>query len=258
MIGIIKGDVRYTYLSQMLDNSIISDSLKDFIGIDVLILPLSGINNNYIIKQTTINIMDILNNNRIKLIITGNANNELIDLCNKYEIKLYELLKDYEFVIENAYLTAKGALYLIHNGICDIKDKTILLTGYGNIGFHLAKILNSQDINVNIYTENIIEKKYAMLEGYKIIDNINDSYDIIINTIPNNIELDYSKLKNSIIYDLASLPYGFDINKINLNSLDYRILSNIPSKYAPKSAAIILKKIIENKIFSCMWQKNII
>ena len=252
MIGIIKGDVRYTYLSQILDNSILSDSLKDFNNIDILILPLTGINSNLIIKQTNINILDILKANSIKAIITGNANNELIDLCKKYNIKLYELLKDSEFINQNAFLTAKGALYLIHNGICDIKDKSVLIIGYGNISFHIAKLLTEQKCEFDIYTENILEKKFSSLEGYKNIDSINEAYDIVINTIPNNLDIDYFIFKDSIIYDLASMPYGFKIEEIEEKRIDYRILSNIPSKYAPKSAAIIIKKFIENKIFPCM------
>lgn len=252
MIGIIKGDSRYTYLAKMLDNVIISDKLEDFVDIDILLLPLGGINNDDIIKQTNINLIDILNNNRIKVIITGNNNIEIKNICEEYNIRLFNLLEDNDFVKSNALLTAKGALYFIHNGIFDIMDKRVLIIGYGNIGYYLAKLLKSYDMEFYIYTLNDIENKYINLQEFNKAIEITNNYDIIINTIPKNLDLDYSRLNGATIYDLASYPYGFDLEKIEANKIDYRILSVVPSKYAPESAAKIIKKIIENKILTCM------
>ena len=38
MIGIIKGDIRYKYLNEMIDDSILSSNLSDFYNIDTLVL----------------------------------------------------------------------------------------------------------------------------------------------------------------------------------------------------------------------------
>ena len=51
--------------------------------------------------------------------------------------------------------------------------------------------------------------------------------------------------KGKRIIDVASSPYGFDIEKINDMGLRYEIVAAIPSKFAHISAANILKKNIE-------------
>ncbi|MDE5565641.1 MAG: hypothetical protein K2I77_01525, partial [Anaeroplasmataceae bacterium] len=64
MLGIIKGDTRYEALSMMLESKI-SNELCDFYGIDGLVLPLAGIDDHYNIKQSSLNLLDILNMNDI-------------------------------------------------------------------------------------------------------------------------------------------------------------------------------------------------
>ena len=66
------------------------------------------------------------------------------------------------------------------------------------------------------------------------IANYNNKYDIIINTIPFHIieEVDYDKIKKCHIYDLASYPYGFDNEKLQVINL-----LKIPGKYYPNDAA---------------------
>lgn len=246
MIGIIKGDARYTYLSQMIDGSILSDQLNDFYNIDCLILPFQGINSNLIIRGTDINILDIINNNCIKRIITGNANKELINICNEYKIDLFEMLKDNIFVGENAFLTAKGLLYLIHQKDTELSDMSLVVLGYGNISYHLCKLLKALKSDFDVYTENNIEEKYIILEGYKHVKAIDKSYDIVINTIPNNIKVDFNRLKKSRVIDVASPPYGFNIDDIIKNNINYEVLSAIPTKFASKSAAKIIKNFLEN------------
>ena len=126
MIGIIKGDLRYYYLYKLMDKAIISNKISDFYNLDVLFLPFGGIDNKYIIKNTNIDLRDLLKINSINTIFVGNANKELELLCKENNIRLYEFLKDDEFIRRNAKLTAKGLLYLIHEGDSEIYSKKIL------------------------------------------------------------------------------------------------------------------------------------
>ena len=103
MLGIIKGDNRYEYLSFMVD-SVLSNELVDFYNIDELLLPFSGIDEYYNIKGSNINILDILRVNDIKAIYVGHASDKLVDLCKHKNILLFEILKDEDFIIENAHL----------------------------------------------------------------------------------------------------------------------------------------------------------
>lgn len=246
MIGIIKGDIRYKYLNEMIDDSILSSNLSDFYNIDTLVLPLKGIDNDLIIFGTSINILDILNNNRIKRIIVGNANNRLKDVCNEYKISLYQFLNDVDFVLGNAKLTAKAIIYYLQDGISDISDKRILLLGYGNISYYLARLLDEYDISFKVLPMNDYERKTLMLNKINFQQNITNDYDIIINTVPKVFDIDLSILKGVKILDIASYPFGFDPIEIDNHKIDYHILSMLPSKYAPKSAAILIKKFINN------------
>ena len=243
MLGIIKGDIRYDELSKMVD-SVISSELCDFLNIDSLLLPFNGIDEYYNIKQSNLNLLDILKENDIKTIFVGNANNKLKELCNVKNIKLYELLKMPEFVIDNAFLTAIGLVAYLNQKSLAITDQKILIIGFGNIGFELAKVLKAYKCEFSVYPNTSEEEKFVRLLGYKIAD-FND-FDIAVNTIPRILEWDYSIFKTKRVIDVASAPYGFDINEIYKNDIKYEIVSAIPSKFAPTSAAIIIKKHIAN------------
>lgn len=245
MLGIIKSDVRYEVVASEM-KSILSDDLSNFYGIDSLLLPLGGIDDYYNIKQSKLNILDILNQNSIEIIITGNANKKLRDLCLDRGIRLIELLQDYDFVMENAKLTAMGIVDYLNSGDNAVCDYKILLLGYGNISYYLSKFLNEYGTDYSIYPNSKEEEKFIRLSGNKIADF--DEFDICINTIPKNIDIDYNYFKNKKIIDVASFPYGFDIERINMLGIDYKIYSSIPSKFSPVSAGKIIKKVIEKNL----------
>ncbi|MGM9970717.1 MAG: hypothetical protein ACI35S_10030 [Anaeroplasma sp.] len=243
MIGIIKGDERFTYLHSLIDNSILSNKLEDFYNIDVLILPFKAIDENNIIQGSLINIMDLFKNNSIKYIITGNSNKWLKNLCNKYDIHLIELLKNSQFVRENAFLTAKGIISYFTNNFIEPSNHTFLLIGYGNITYYLASLLDAYKTNYYVMPTNELEEKYLLLKETKISD-LKCDCDIIINTVPSNLEIDYTLLKDKTIIDVASYPYGFNPILIDENNINYKIISAIPAKYFPLSSALLIKKYI--------------
>lgn len=242
MLGIIKGDIRYEALSKML-HAKISTELCDFLDVDVLLLPFGGIDSYYNIKQSKLNLLDILKENAVKVIIVGNANNKLKELCKERQIKLVELLKDPDFVIPNAKLTSMGIIHYLNAADAAVSDQKIIILGYGNIGYTLAELLKENDCCFSVFPSNEAEEKFIRLKGYPLADF--KEFDIIINTIPKVLDWDYSIFKGKRIIDVASSPYGFDIEKINDMGLRYEIVAAIPSKFAHISAANILKKNIE-------------
>lgn len=245
MLGIIEGDIRYEALAKLMPAKL-SGKLSDFLDIDALLLPFGGIDENYNIKQSQLNLLDILKENDIKTILVGNANNKLKEVCLKKNIRLFELLKDLDFVIPNAKLTSMGIVNYLSTGNSAVSDQKICIVGFGNIGFTLAELLKANDCSFSIYPMNEIEEKYVRLMGYSV-SNLED-YDILINTVPKNLNWDYESLKSKRIIDVASAPYGFDILKINELGIRYEIVSAIPSKFAYESAANILKKYIEKNV----------
>ena len=245
MLGIIKGDIRYEALAQLMPAKL-SGELYDFLDIDVLLLPFGGIDESYNIKQSKLNLLDILKENAIKTILVGNANSKLKELCEQKGIKLIELLKDYRFVIPNAKLTSMGIIDYLSRKDQAVSDQKIVIIGFGNIGFTLAELLKVNDCKFSIVPMNEAEEKYAHLLGYEITDF--KEVDVIVNTVPCNLDWDYPKLRDKRIIDVASAPYGFDIHKINEHGIRYEIVGAIPSKFAYISAANIIKKYIEKYV----------
>ena len=155
MIGIVKSDNRFKELSKCV-NSIYSDELVDFFNIDILVLPIKGIDSNGFINNH-LNIIDILKNNKIKRIITGLANDYLKELSREYSIELTILMNERSFVDGNSRLTALGIYsYLLNNKKL---NKDIIIIGFGNISFYLASLFKLFNIKFSIYTPNIIEQK---------------------------------------------------------------------------------------------------
>lgn len=245
MLGIIEGDIRYKALANLMP-SVLSSQLHDFLDIDVLLLPFGGIDEEYTIKQTKLNLLDILKENDIKTILVGNANNKLKEICAERKIRLIELLKDLRFIIPNAKLTSMGLIDYLSTGDHAVSDQKICIVGFGNIGFTLAELLKSYGCSFSIYPMNEMEEKYVRLMEYPITDL--KSYDILINTVPKNLDWNYEELKLKRIIDVASPPYGFDVFKVNEYGIRYEIVGAIPSKFAYYSAANIIKKYIEKYV----------
>ncbi len=246
MLGIVKGDIRFDYLHEMIKDSVCSKDLADFLWIDRLLLPFSGVDSYLNIKQSNLNLLDILKENAVETIYTGTANDALKELCLKRHIRLVELLKLPEFTIPNARLTAYGIIDYLNRGDRAVCDQRIFLLGYGHISNSLAQLLTCYRCDFAIYTPHDIEQKFVLLDGYRLeaIEHAG-KYDITINTIPKNLEVDYLLWKDKTILDVASFPYGFDLDRIQDEGIHYEIYGAIPSKFAPASAAKIIKRILE-------------
>lgn len=246
MLGIVKGDIRFDYLHEMIKDSVCSKDLADFLWIDRLLLPFSGVDSYLNIKQSNLNLLDILKENAVETIYTGTANDALKELCLKRHIRLVELLKLPEFTIPNARLTAYGIIDYLNRGDRAVCDQRIFLLGYGHISNSLAQLLTCYRCDFAIYTPHDIEQKFVLLDGYRL-EEIEHAgkYDITINTIPKNLEVDYLLWKDKTILDVASFPYGFDLDRIQDEGIRYEIYGAIPSKFAPASAAKIIKRILE-------------
>lgn len=248
VIGVIKGDVRYNVFKGK-DNYIVSNNLNDFVNIDTLILPFSGIDSYYNIKGTNLNLVDIIRNNKIDKIFTGNSSKLLDELCSSLGIILYEFLKDDDFIISNSIYTAAGIIdYLQKSGKC-VSDMCIFIMGYGNISSSLARLLEAYKAKFVIYPNNKLEKKYILLDRYEVgnISNL-DKYDYIINTIPFNYLGDYSVFKGCNILDVSSSPYGFDVDKLDKTNVNYYIYSSIPSKYLCLSSGNLVYNFVKKHL----------
>ena len=212
------------------------NDIKNMNDYNIIVLPMSGIKNNY---AGNVLIPNNLLDNYTGLIYTGNTKG-LTEKCLKGNVESF--LSDKEIVKNNTIITVDG----IMDRIKDIDKVIICILGYGNIGSMLYdKLVNNYKVIVGVK-----DNEVGVVEGSFSTSNKKDleyallSSDLIINTVPSHI-IDEDILNNIDCYflDVASFPYGVDEKKITNYKFRYDLYSSIPSKYAPiKAGKILLKK----------------
>lgn len=182
------------------------------------------------------------NENEIKkfssgiIIFGGNINDETLQNFKNKNIKYINLLKDENFVVKNAKLTAEGVLALtISCNEKSIFENKVLILGSGRVGLAIASLFNKLNIDADFaifhkdkfaiasfYCKNVIFKD----DFPKMIGE----YDIIINTVPAKILNDdmLNKInKKAIILEIAS------INCLNSDLLKFYTFKYVPAPALP-------------------------
>lgn len=227
---------------------------------DNIILPLPVSRDNTCVISPlfdgTILIDDIINivKDTDKLLLVGKASDTLMNKFKENGIKTVDYFDNEQLNIENAMLTAEGALALaINETSFSIYGSKCLVTGYGRIAKILSKSLFAMGAKVTVAARNPNDLSWAKIKGYDTI-KINEiakkiDTDIIFNTVPARIltESTISKLnKECLIIELASAPYGTDFAACNTHKIRYINAASLPGKVAPKSAGIIICKTTIN------------
>jgi len=140
-----------------------------------------------------------------------------------------KLSEDEKFVEENNYLTA-----LAMKEIFDFDGAKILIIGYGKLTEQLEKVLTEADIHIlqfNHHKVEAVRAKYGEKAYFETADL--HKFPVIINTIPKQV-IKLKKPLKSVVYELASAPYGFVNPDLMTN---YKIEPGLPGRYYPKEAA---------------------
>lgn len=236
-------DARYEVLISILSNKYEIDSIgynnsnisvsdiKSINDYSIIVLPMSGIKNNY---ASNVLIPDNLLDNYTGLIYTGNTKG----LKGNVE----SFLSDKEIVYNNTIITVDG----IMDRISSIDKVIICILGYGNIGSMLYdRLKDNYKVIVGVKEDEVgIVKDSFSTSNKKDLEYYLKSSDLIINTVPSHIiDEDILGSINCYFLDIASFPYGVDKTKITNYKFKYDLYSSIPSKYAPiKAGKILLKK----------------
>lgn len=152
-------------------------------------------------------------------------------ISRKNVFSLVSLNQNKHFRHLNNTLTAMGT-YLMMTQKQDIHS--VLILGYGDLGKQLANLLKKH-YDVTICNRNY--KDYdQIIQNYKHIDfeNLKGTYDLIINTIP-YVVINYQKVSYQKIIDLAQ----------TLHLKNYQSIRNVPERYFPYEAALIMYYIIQ-------------
>lgn len=246
MLGIIKtSDKRFMYMASNIKGKYVySDKLEDFYNIDTLILPIGGVDRFLFIKDTSLNLRDILQKNNLKRIIAGKINEDLRNIASEDNIILLSYLDDETYQAKNGYLTAYVFLKKLLNDFDEpIYDKKILITGWGYCARAIYDYLSKINSNISVYCKDYHDKKdlgfhHIPYESLKRLDD----YDIIINTVESNIikgEMLLQIKQNANLYDIASYPYGFNLEDAYKYGVKIEVLPKLPS-YIPKCAGNVL------------------
>ena len=199
----------------------------------VLLLPVPSFDPDGMIKGGG-RLEDILTPDTV--VIGGNLDQKAIAPC-----KCIDLLKDPQYVAENAAITAHCALkYILSNLPATVSDSTFLIVGWGRIGKCLAKLLRSMGGSVTVYARKDADRAMLTALGYDALPSLDGDltgYRVVVNTAPVML-LPKGKLNScQLKIDLASTP-GIEGNDV----IWARFL---PGKDAPESSGKLIAETVD-------------
>lgn len=156
------------------------------------------------------------------------------------------------FQIQNAVPTAEGALQVaMENTDITVNGSECAVLGYGRIGKILASMLKSLGANVTVCARNLKDIYMAKVLGFETMNithlDMVSGFDIIFNTVPMTVadSAVLGKIKDdALIIELASKPYGIDMEAAEKLGKRVILASGLPGKVAPKTAGKILCDVI--------------
>lgn len=160
-------------------------------------------------------------------------------------VRVREYGENEEYLMCGAYLTAEGALgHLLLEYPRELREKRIVLTGYGRIGKALYALLLPFTNNITVVArrrevidelvdDGVVACDFSMLAHACV------SADIVINTVP-KLVFDNKVLscmpRDAYLIELASAPGGFDKEAVANNGNILNALPALPGRCAPVSA----------------------
>lgn len=167
----------------------------------------------------------------------------------RWDLQYVNLWADETLLCENAYITAQGAVATaLKRKKRPFYGAKCAVIGYGRIGRALCEILLSVGAEVAVLSNTESKRKAAVESGAAALE-ISDAAKILPNcqyifsTPPEHI-LDEDALSNigkdAILMDLASPPYGFDLEAAVKMGLNACREPGLPDRYCPVSAARVL------------------
>lgn len=162
--------------------------------------------------------------------------------------EVYDAALDEDFLVENAEITAEGALGKI---LCDFKkaprDLKVGIVGYGRIGKALARLLLFLGARVKVYTRrdavrlSLAEYGIESSHGESVCDY--DGLDVLFNTAPARFptEIAASLSGHTVLFDLAS-------GRCFEDGVEFIKLSSVPDVMYPDTAGKIYARYISEHL----------
>ena len=188
-------------------------------------------------------------------LFAGSVSKACREMFDQFQIDAIDFLSKKELAVLNAIPTAEGALKIaIENSPVTIHGSKALVVGHGNIGKILAKYLNALGAKTYVAAkrpESLAEAFGNGARSVKIeeIGSICGKMDYIFNTVPSNIiEPSDARKIGGLYIELASSPYGTDINAATKSGVNIINAPSLPGKLSPKTTAKYIVQTIYNII----------
>ena len=164
----------------------------------------------------------------------------------RWDLQYVNLWEDEQLLRENAYLTAEAAVAsAMQRTRLAMAGMRCAVIGYGRIGRSLTEILLNLGAKVTVISAREAKRCAAREAGADAaaLANIAEALhgqDVIFSTPPTTV-IDEEALRHvdtdAILIDLASPPYGFDLEAARAHNLRAFREPGLPGRYCPLSAA---------------------
>lgn len=167
----------------------------------------------------------------------------------RWDLQYVNLWEDERLLQENAYLTAEAAVAVaMRRSKISMAHAHCAVVGYGRIGRSLTEILLNLGAEVTVLSRTETKRRSARESGAKAVElhrapEALPGKQLIFTTPPAPV-LSEAALKavdsDAELIDLASPPYGFDLDAAREMGLHASREPGLPGRYCPLSAARVL------------------
>lgn len=223
-------------------------------GADCLVLPLPCVRSgalNAPLSALGHGIGDILRKCAPGTAVCAGMAGEIRSECEALGLPLYDYFAREDFALENALLTAEGAIELmLRESERALSGSRVLLCGFGRIGKMLAPRLLAMGTRVTVAARSAEALILARSMGCDTLelgrDSLGGRFNFAVNTIPAAIfgPAELERLRPARLLELASAPYGFDADAAERLGMSLTRAPGLPGKCAPESAAEIIRDSI--------------
>lgn len=164
-------------------------------------------------------------------VIGGNLTHSLLE-----RYKTIDLLQDPVYVAENADITARCAIGLLHDCLpCTLKNLPVLILGWGRIGKCLARLLRANDACVTVFARKETDRAMLKALGYSTQAAPDPTeFRVVINTAPAAVLPECPK--DVFKMELASVS--------GIGGEDVFLARGLPATCAPESSGKLIADTI--------------
>lgn len=168
--------------------------------------------------------------------------------------QLENIQQNEAYIRENALITAEGALHAAMSHLdCTLRGALCAVVGYGRIGRALTRLLLSLGARVQVAARRQESRSQAEADGAQAfaMAELSQAFSgarVLFSTVPCQIitsDALRSLADGALVMELASPPYGFDLEAAGALGFDAVLESALPARYAPRTAAALLLMHLE-------------